>query len=315
MGQEDLYQTDFYDDKNRFADLFNGVLFKGEQIMKAEDLEIADSVMVSIANEKKGKKVLCDKIRLWKGRYVSIMILESQAYVDYRMVLRVMENEVVGYDNQRKEAYIRRRENKEKFDKHEYLSRMKKEQKYIPIITLVIYVGRNKIWDGEKSLYGILEINEEIKPFVNDFKLNLFDYHDYEDFDMFQTENRFLFEMLSCSSDKKKMIEIFRNNPAYRKLDRLTTEVIFGILKIKVKIDKYIKEENGKEIIDMCQAFEDYKEEGKCEGKRIGKREGKFEGELYCVKNLMKAQNITFEKAVEILGIPQNMHKKLMKSI
>lgn len=66
----------------------------------------------------------------------------------------------------------------------------------------------------------------------------------------------------------------------YKKLDRLTTEVIFGILKIKIKIDKYIKEENGKEVIDMCQAFEDYKEEGKREGKRIGKSEGKFEGEL-----------------------------------
>ena len=26
MGQEDLYQSDFYENKNRFADAFNGAL-------------------------------------------------------------------------------------------------------------------------------------------------------------------------------------------------------------------------------------------------------------------------------------------------
>ena len=39
MGQRDLYQSDFYEDKNRFADIFNGALFKGKEVMKSEDLE------------------------------------------------------------------------------------------------------------------------------------------------------------------------------------------------------------------------------------------------------------------------------------
>lgn len=43
MGQRDLYQSDFYEDKNRFADIFNGALFKGKEVMKPEDLETADS--------------------------------------------------------------------------------------------------------------------------------------------------------------------------------------------------------------------------------------------------------------------------------
>ena len=34
MGQQDLYQSDFYDDKSRFADVFNGVLFDGKEVMK-----------------------------------------------------------------------------------------------------------------------------------------------------------------------------------------------------------------------------------------------------------------------------------------
>ena len=34
MGQQDLYQSDFYEDKERFADVFNGVLFDGREVMK-----------------------------------------------------------------------------------------------------------------------------------------------------------------------------------------------------------------------------------------------------------------------------------------
>ena len=103
MGQQDLYQSDFYDDKNRFADIFNGVLFDGKEVMKPEELETEDSVMVGYREKKGSKKVICDKVCKWKGKYVSVMVLENQSYVDYRMVLRVMESEVIGYDTQRQE--------------------------------------------------------------------------------------------------------------------------------------------------------------------------------------------------------------------
>ena len=89
MGQQDLYQSDFYEDKGRFADVFNGVLFNGREVMKPEELENEDSVIVSPQNGKLGKKVICGKIRRWRGRCVSLMVLESQSYVDYRMVLEV----------------------------------------------------------------------------------------------------------------------------------------------------------------------------------------------------------------------------------
>ena len=68
MGQMDLYQSDFYEDKNRFADVFNGVLFGGKEVMKPEELENEDSVMVSIRKKRNLKKVICDKIRRWTRR-------------------------------------------------------------------------------------------------------------------------------------------------------------------------------------------------------------------------------------------------------
>ena len=48
MGKKDLYQSDFYEDAERFTDIFNGVLFAGREVMKPEELEEADSVWISI---------------------------------------------------------------------------------------------------------------------------------------------------------------------------------------------------------------------------------------------------------------------------
>ena len=304
MGQMDLYQSDFYEDKSRFADVFNGVIFGGKEIMKPEELENEDSVMVGVKRKGNLKKVICDKIRRWKGRYVSIMVLENQSYVDYRMVLRVMESEVIGYDKQRKEKYLEQRRGNVKFNSDEYLSRMKKEQKYIPIITLVLYMGKNKLWDGSRSLYEMLELDEEVKPFVNDYKINLFDYHDYKDFSMFKTENRLLFEMLANAKDKKKMLSVLKRHSHSGKVDAVSAQAILGILNVRIDLAKILKkDENGREVYDMCQAFEDYKKEGELMAlKKV-------------VKNLMKNQKISFEEAVKILGISPSNQKQLQKLI
>ena len=58
MGQEDLYQSDFYEDRRRFSDIFNGILFQGRDVMKPEELETEDSVIVSIRKTRNGKKVI-----------------------------------------------------------------------------------------------------------------------------------------------------------------------------------------------------------------------------------------------------------------
>ena len=308
MGQQDLYQSDFYDDKNRFADIFNGVLFDGKEVMKPEELETEDSVMVGHRETKGSKKVICDKVHKWKGKYVSVMVLENQSYVDYRMVLRVMESEVIGYDTQRQEINCRNRKAGIKLAGDEYLSKMKRGQKFVPIITLVLYLGKKKMWDGARSLYEMLEIDEEVKPFVNDFKLNLFDYHEWNDFSRFKTENRLLFEALSCGSNAKRMKEALRKNPDFGRLDLESAKAIAGILKVKIDLDLIkTEDEEGKKVYNMCKAFDDYKEEGK----REGRREGEIQALTMVVKNLMSNQKVTFEVAAEVLGISKGKQKKI----
>ena len=308
MGQKDLYQSDFYEDKRRFADVFNGCLFEGREVMKPEELETEDSVKTGNHDKDNGGKVICDKIRKWKGKYVSVMVLENQSYVDYRMVLRVMRAEVNGYDEQRKEANRKNREVGIKFEGDEFPSEMKKGQKLVPVITLVLYLGQDKLWDGARSLYEMLEMEDELKPFVNDFKLNLFDYHEWKDFNRFKTENRLLFETLSCGRNKRRMKKMLRENPEYRALDLESARAIAGMLGVKMKLDAVkAGDEEGKEVYDMCKAFDDYKEEGR----REGRREGEMKALKTVVKNVMSSQKISFEEAVKMLKISKNKQKEL----
>jgi len=192
----------------------------------------------------------------------------------------------------------------ELFEGSEYPSRMKKGQKFVPIITLVLYMGKDKLWDGARSLYEMLEIDDAVKPFVNDYKLNLFDYHDYENFDVFKTENRILFEMLMNSRDKNKMLGILKKNTHYGKVDEESAKAILGILNVNVDLDKIVKkDEAGREVYDMCQAFEDYKEEGR------------EEMALENVKKLMRKQKLSFEEVMELLELPVGMQNELRKLI
>lgn len=143
---------------------------------------------------------------------------------------------------------------------------MRKEEKYIPVIPLLLYLGTEQEWDGAKSLYEILEIKDELKPFVTDHKLNLFDYHEYKDFSIFKTENRIIFELLSCAKDKIKMEKVIKENQYM--LDKETAKAILGMLGIKVNLNKImVKTEKGVRF-SMCKAIDDLKESGRREGER-----------------------------------------------
>ena len=135
--------------------------------------------------------------------------------------------------------------------------------------------------------------DERLKPFVNDYKLNLYDYHEHQDFSVFKTENRILFEALSCAGDEGRMEEMLRSHPEwYESLDRESAKAILGIIGVKIDLES-IKECNKKEeVYNVCKAFDDHLERGR--------REGKAEA----LKNLMKNLKVSLEQAMELLGIP-----------
>lgn len=292
--------------KKRFYDIYNGCLFGGKELMKPEDLEEADSVIVLPSLQTKATKIIADKVRKWKGYYASVIILESQSYIDYRMVLRAMKDDLANYEKQRAQAYQDFLDSGQKPSSHERLSRTPKDLKLIPCITLVIYVGTEEPWDGQTELYGLLDIDEELKPYVSNYRFNLYDYHEHKDFSVFKTENRYLFETLARSGDKENMMHYLQNCPLQNTNDSDIVTAILGCIGKKMSKKDLARIQN-KETggYDMCKALRDMVDEGRSEGI--------LEGTIRTLYNLINNNTISLTVAAEQAGVSEDRFKELVQ--
>lgn len=288
MGKSDAYQFDYLDDNEHFADQVNGALFKGRQVVKPEELMPADAQAVYLGEEagvRKNYKTVADKVRLWKKRLIHILAVENQTFVDYHMVLRNMLTEALNYQKQwkqKKRDYEREKDLETGTDA--FLSGMDKDEKFIPVITLVVYCGTEHSWNGPRCLYDLLDVDKELKKFVTNYKLNLYDCHEHDTFDEYKTGLRQLFEVVRYNKEKEKLKTILtENREIYSRIDSDTRELLEVVGKIRFG-KEHETVENGERKYDMCKAFMDMKlegiEEGRLEGKLEGIQEGRLEGKL-----------------------------------
>lgn len=88
------------------------------------------------------------------------------------MPLRVMGYDYATYKKQYDTLARQYKEHKTDMDEHEFLSRMKKTDRLMPVITVVLYYGE-KDWDAATWLHGILNIPMEMVSYVNDYRMLL----------------------------------------------------------------------------------------------------------------------------------------------
>ncbi len=175
----------------------------------------------------------------------------------------------------------------------EKLSGISKNEKFIPVVAIVVYFGSKK-WDGARTLYELLDIDEDsgIENFITNYKLNLYDYHDYENFDAFQTELKNVFETLKYAGRKSELKKRLDEDFTYQQLEEDTVELIEVLTNVKIQ---RIKEAEEQSMGNMCQAFEDYRQEGVEEGIQLGIRMQMKE-----VKKANKAAERAKEKNIEL---------------
>ena len=71
-------------------------------------------------------------------------------------------------------------------------------------------------------------------------------------------------------------------------------------LKLNINWSLFTRQDDeGREVFDVCKAFEDYKEEGK------------QEMAIEMIRNLMKSQKVSFEIAANMLGLSKSSQKKI----
>ena len=192
MGKKDTALSIWYRNKRRFADLFNGALFQGKQLIQEEDLELMDSKSEEFLTDKKEHTESLQRyrdviMRRNKGADLVLLACENQENVHYAMPVRAMLYDSLSYVEQIRKSKSERRQQKRKFTPDEYLSGMAKEEKLYPVIPLVVYYG-NEEWDGSKELHEMLHISEEYKTLIPNYKINLLDVNRMENTNCFITD-------------------------------------------------------------------------------------------------------------------------------
>ena len=175
----DVVVKNYWRNNEQFADFFNAVLYEGKQVIKPDELEDMDTEESYVSENKKYvESVLASrdniKIRKKSTKHdveLCILGMESQEHIHYAMPMRVMGYDYGSYKKQYDSNAVKYKTAKGLSD-DEFISKMKRTDKFIPIITIVIYYGE-KAWDGAVSLQGMLDIPEDMKAFINDYKMNL----------------------------------------------------------------------------------------------------------------------------------------------
>ena len=244
--EKDLVEYAYLSDNLRYADLFNGVLFGGEEVIDHYGLTEGDTrQVISSGGRKKGR--YRDVIRKYGGdvRY-AVLGVENQEIVDYTMPIRIMEYEVGEYSKQI--AAIRKTyERCGGVSGDEYLCKFKKGDKLNPCITLVLYWGEG--WDGPcslKEMLGMEELPENLREYVNDYPIHFVSVREFEDTSVFKTDLRLVFDFMKCTKDRKRMQALLSENGAYKRVAQETYEVIRIHANLK-ELDEVIKKNQTEE--------------------------------------------------------------------
>ena len=305
MGKYDTCMKEFLQNKDRFADLFNGCCFQGRQIIRAEDLREASENYVITDKRLPGKtrqkdtEIIRDvKMVLGSGMVLQVLAVENQSYIDYAMPVRCMGYDAAEYRRQLKERKQERRllmnsENRPKnpaVSMDETLSGILSSDRLHPVYTLCLYSGTEP-WDGPRKLSDMMAFdpqNKNLQSLFEEYHLHLFCINEQYVFDAFRSDLKPLFQAIHCRNNKKKMIELMKDE-TYSHLNEDTWDAIAVMTDNAAMLQKkdLYKTENQKEEFNMCQALQELMQDERNEGRIEGRNEGKIEDQKIVIRNMI----------------------------
>lgn len=321
MGKSNIAVKQWLRDKKRFADLFNGTIFQGQQIILPEDLEEIDSessmIVIDKNNQEKGVQKYRDIAMRWKRKAeLAIFACENQNKVHYAMPVRMMIYDGLSYADQIRQMW-KNRDADIKVTEEEFLSHFRKEDKIYPVIPLVFYYGLNP-WDASKDLYGMFHQENEVlnhelwKQYIPNYKLNLIDVGNVGEVEKFQSDLHLIFGMLKYRNQKSGIQEYVQNHREYfSSVDIETYQAIRELLHSEKQLKSVRSGKNGKERVNMCTAIEAIYNNGLKEGMEEGMKEGIRTMILTCcdlglskediLERIMKNSSITLDVAKSLV--------------
>ena len=280
MGKIDTEAKAYLSNAERFSDIFNFWIFDGKNVIKPNELQEMDTTSIAIPFSEKSRKHVQkyrDMLKLYAAKHDGeamylILGLEAEAKIHYAMPVRAMLYDAMQYSQQVQNIANQRRKCRPQETRHEYLSGLGKDDRLLPVITLVLNISGEK-WDGCQSLHELISVKkEQILRYVPDYKLNLLspDLLTEEDFDKFRTGLGAAMQFIKHQNDEDMS---WMESKGSLCADRATVDFIQTVTGTCFEIDE------NDEVIDMCKAWKNSIAQAKATGKVEGQAEGRAEGE------------------------------------
>ena len=269
MARTDEPIKKLFKNKENFADLFNATVFHGKQVIKAdklmeintEDIHIEDKTTEELEITKKYR----DLTMLYKDRVLQIVLgCEDQSTVDYSMPIRTMLYDALAYEKQRNNLELK--QNKE--GKY-YRRRMTKNQKVLPVLTIIFYYGE-KQWDGATCLHDVIQWSDEqeLQDTVPNYKMNLIWAYGQEDIDKFKSDLQYILYLLKYKQEEEKLEKYIEEND--EKLQHMNQDTHNAIVALMgSEILEGIESEEGGEIRMESKALQAIQKRGEIVGERL----------------------------------------------
>ncbi len=308
MGRKDTVTKDYIKQNTIFADAFNYYIYGGQQrIMPKQlrELDAAETIVPYGADdagepEQVYRDVMKSMVAMKDERAAYLLLgIESQGEVNYAMPVKNLVYDAINYARQVQKAASSHREAKDSkgHSKGEFLSGFYKEDRLIPVITLVILFSPDE-WDEPTSLHEMLNIEDEhILSLLPDYQIHLITPYGLskDELNKFHSSLREVLTFIKYSKDKGKMEEAVRDN--FKKLRKEEINVLNYCANVNLKLPP------GEEEVDVCKAWEDMKQEtaAKAEERTL----------LEALRNIIEGFHVTAEKAMEVLKVPEAKQAEL----
>ncbi len=289
MAEKDITEKNLEALNDVFADIVNVLLFKGEEVIKEKELE-ADTTKSMFKADGKIHEQERDVSKFWKNGEIRISILgiENQTAQDSDMPLRVISYDGASYKQQLLDN---------------------KQKKRYPVATLVLYFGTEEKWSKAKHLYECFDVPEKLKPFVNDYKINVFNiaFLSPKTIAMFKSDFKIIAEYFRTKRLNQKY------NGSKEKLKHANeTLKMFSALTGDDSFEKVYNEGNFKKGgITMCDVVERIRDDGRTEG-RI---EGIAKEQERIIMNLIESNAGTIEQIAAWVKLPVKEVKKIAQKV
>ena len=290
MAEKDITEKNLEALNDVFADIVNVLLFKGEQVINERDLE-ADTTKSMFKADGKIHEQERDVSKFWKNGEIRISILgiENQTAQDSDMPLRVISYDGASYKQQ--------------------LLDNKNQKKRYPVATLVLYFGTEEKWSKAKHLYDCFEVPEKLKPFLNDYKINVFNiaFLSSKTIAMFKSDFKIIAEYFRA----KRLNQKYKGSKEKLKHANETLKM-FSALTGDDSFEKVYNEDNFKKGgITMCDVVKRIRDEGITEGINKGIAEEKER----IIMNLIESNAGTIEQIAAWVKLPVKEVQKIARKV